>query len=545
MGVTAYFMAELALGQDLHTYAGGAGVVGGCHLRAAKNLKKPMVGVSIFWSEGYYDQELGPINGSGRIGMQVVYRKRPYNNLIDTGLLLSVKICGCDVWVKVLEVPQDKYNVCPTYLLTTDIPENDSDPLAQLITRQLYQGNEDRWLAQQIVLSKGIEALEKLGYEIDTYHLNEGFCLNVGLELLSREIKQGLFFNQALMAVKKKIVFTTHTPEIAGNRSYRLDNMFRMNCFDGWLWESAVRLGEGSGEEFFNTTAALLRMAKISNAVSRLHGDVANKMWCWVQEASPIISITNGKDTGFWQPEEFKEVRTSGQIASVKMRNKRKLLQTILSATDKHFSENVLTVVWARRFAAYKRPKLILYDLDWISDLLARNKLQLIFAGKPHPEDRDMINTWNHILRLSEERFPNLVILPGYELEQNMLLKAGADVWLNTPRRPREACGTSYMSAAMMGVMNVSVRDGGALEGIVDGENGFLFGVDREMSEYQQDVFDAESLRDTMKRVITLYYSDKEKWYEIVAAGKRVAETQFSAERMVREYFEKMYEYRI
>lgn len=530
----AYFSAELALSQDLHIYAGGFGYVAGSHLKAAYNLGLPVVGVSIFWSEGYYDQEINPDGNS----MQVVYRRRGYGDLIDTGLLLDAKIAGTDVKVRVLQVPQDTYKVCPTYLLDVDIPENNNNPLAQLITRQLYQGNADRRLAQKIILSKGIEALERLGYSIDIYHLNEGFCTVVGIELLKRELEKELNFDEALKAVRKKIVFTTHTPDQAGNEIHLIDDMYRMGCLENIPREYVIRLLNGD-DKLFNTTAVLLRLAKISNGVSQLHASITQRMWSWVEGASPI-AITNGIHDDL-RPQGFDQIRNLEALGQYKSDGKKKMLQNIAQTTNKYLNENILTVIWARRFHEYKRPFLLFHNPEQILPLLHANKLQIVYAGKPYPQDDGMIKTWNSILQLSVQH-PNLVILPGYEIELSKILKAGGDLWLNSPRRPSEACGTSGWGTLGL---NLASRDGGYIEFIEDGKNGLLFGVDHEMPDYQQDKLDAESLYSRLFELVDLYYNNRQQWNEMILCAIEKVKEKFTAERMVKEYFEKMYKYEL
>lgn len=539
----AFFSSEFAVNQDLHIYAGGLGVVASDLLKAAYYLNFPVVGVSIFWSHGYYDQEVYK-NGGNRPAMKIVHRKRGYGCLKNTGLILDAKICGSDVKVRVLEIPGEQYEVPPIYLLDADIPENDHNPLAQEITRFLYQGNEDRRLAQKIILSKGVEALERLGHQVDIYHLNEGFCLSVGLELLRKELCQGLAPRQALQKVKEKTVFTTHTPERAGNETHNFNNMRRMGCFEGIPPEYADYLGYDEDETGrFNTTAALLKMARISNGVSKLHGTIAEKMWDWVEGVSPIISVTNGVDRRFWQLPEFSAAETAAEVAKSKLKYKRELLSHVARETGKHFSESIATLVWARRFAEYKRPTLLLSDEEWIIPLLKKNRLQIIFAGKPHPEDTNMIIVWNDLISKSGY-LPNLAILSGYELELSRLLKAGCDIWLNTPRRPREACGTSWMSAAMNCAINLTCRDGGMLEGVIDKKSGFLFGIEyNEPVRVEHDKSDFEDLVLVLREAMDIYYTDKNRWHTIALAGKKKAEQEFSAERMLRDYFEKMYNY--
>ncbi len=533
----AYFSAEVAIDECLHTYAGGLGVVAGSFLRSAARLGLPVVGVSIYWTEGYYDQSIESANGRSSMRVSSVPRG-PERVLKDTGLILEVMVSDTPVKVKAFLLEPHVFGTCPVLFLSTDIPENSDDPLAQLITRNLYGGNEDRKLAQRLVLAAGIEALRRFGYEIDIYHLNESFSTLVGVALLQRELQGGRSFEEALSRIKPRIVFTTHTPEKGGNEMYSIDDMCRMSCFTGISRADVEKLGTEA--RIFDSTAACLKMAKIANGVSKLHAGIAGKMWHWVPDAASIISITNGVDSDYWQYAEFRNAADPDMLREAKRVYKRKLLRSIGETRNVHLSENIPLVVWARRFAEYKRPFLLFRDSEWTRNLLSENHLQVVLAGKPHPEDSAMIDVWNSLLSLGEE-LPNLVVLPEYGLELSKILKAGADIWLNTPRRPREACGTSWMSAAMNGALNVSSRDGGMLEGIPP-DAGFLFGVDHELeTKFDQDAEDFQALQDALTTALTLWRISPQTFYEMALRGKTIAQNEFTSDRMVREYLEKMY----
>ena len=255
-----------------------------------------------------------------------------------------------------------------------------------------------------------------------------------------------------------------------------------------------------------------------------------------------IIAITNGVSRDYWQHEDFRDAVTSEEIEKVKLNHKREMIQYIVEKTGRCLGENILTIVWAKRFAEYKRPHLLFYNFnqeksEWIKSQLKENKLQIIYAGKPHPDDDSMIHAYNRLLFASYE-LPNMVVLAGYELWLSKLLKAGADVWLNNPRFPMEASGTSGMSAAMNGALNLSIVDGWECE--ADPENYFPFGT--QIPGGDQDSFDAQELRRCLETtVMPLFYGDKEKWYKKSLAAKFEAEKYWTSDRMVSEYQKLLY----
>ncbi|MDP1538924.1 MAG: glycogen/starch/alpha-glucan phosphorylase, partial [bacterium] len=354
--------------------------------------------------------------------------------------------------------------------------------------------------------------------------------------LLRQKMALGFDFQKALEDTRRQIVFTTHTPEMTGSETYDIDTMMEIGCFPQLSREQASFLGGNP----FSLTVASLKMAKVANAVSQLHGQVADRLWAWVQDRCPIISVTNGVDTDFWHWLEIKMSQTPEEIEKAKAIYKELLLDYIREQSGKLFDKNVLTIVWARRFAEYKRPWLLFYNRDWFRELLESGLIQIIYAGKPHPADLSMINVWNEIWQMSKE-FKNLVILPGYDLEMSKILKGGADLWLNTPRRPREACGTSWMSAMMNCTLVLSSRDGGAIEGI-DATNGFLFGVDNPSGiDADQDNRDFQSLQSELQSAMAIFYQNKTRWYTMALAGRKTAEQGFSSDRMLGDYISQLY----
>ncbi|MDO8755252.1 MAG: glycogen/starch/alpha-glucan phosphorylase, partial [Anaerolineales bacterium] len=404
------------------------------------------------------------------------------------------------IFLKVWRLPGERYSTVTINFHDANVEKR--DPHSRVNTIQLYGGggswdanpNTRRELVHDLLLGRGaMMALAKLEPDIELYHLNESRTAFAAVEYLCRMLRSGKQFDEAVQETQSRIVFTTHTPIRDGNPKYDIDMVAELSGFNGMLTrDSLKRIGSNP----FDMTATCLRLSRKANAVSKKHGKVAEKLWSWVDGASPIISITNGVNQDFWQLPEFRSALTEEELHSAKLQHKRKLIDSVRQAMGNCFSESVLTVVWARRFAAYKRPKLIFHDsiAEWTRNQLRSNNLQLIIAGKPHPYDRDRIALWNELLAMSRE-LPNFVVLPGYELEMSKLLKAGADIWLNTPRSSNEACGTSGMSAAMNGALNMSTPDGWMWE--ANKENCFLFGSSIESAAYSQDMNDACDLRES------------------------------------------------
>lgn len=526
----AYFCTEIAVSQDIHTYAGGLGVVADAMAKAAY-INFPMVVVTVLWRQGYYEQRLE------KYGMKTEFVDYHYDNILeDTGVVVDVQVhTNPAVHIKVWRLPPEIYRTCPVYFLDTDIPKNDD--LARLITRNLYEGDERRRLASEIVLGiGGVRTLRALEIHPDIFHLNEGLCVLGGVELLREQMEEKqLPFPDALKAVKKQVVFTTHTIESAGNEVHSIDLMTEMGCLAGITRKEAEELGGNDG--LFNMTVCGLRLAIKANGVSRSHVKEANKIWHWVERKEMLIPVLNGVATD-WQCQEFRVAKTPKEIEIAKEFYKRELLSFIVRHTGKLFSKDVFTITWARRFAAYKRPTLIFRDLSFIEQLLRTNLIQLIFAGKPHYQDLDMINRWNEIYGRCLY-LPNLTILPNYEREMSLLLKAGSDAWLQSPEKPREACGTSWMAANLNGTPALSTKDGGILEA---SPGNFLYGTDYPIhGAGEQDYQDFLSLKETVLEASKFFYTNKEGWYQRALEAKKFAEENLTGERMLRDYNELMY----
>lgn len=526
----AYFTPEIALSQELHTYAGGLGTVADAIAKAAHTLNYPLAIVTILWQQGYYDQIVG------NYSMEVRHTNYRYDFLEDTGVRVSVGVhTNPAVEIKVWKLPEKRYGTCPVYFLDTNLPKNDE--LAKLITRNLYGGDEKRRLATEIVLGiGGMRALDALDIHPRLYHLNEGQSVLAGIELLRKERASGKNFDEALARVREKVVFTTHTPERAGNEEHHIKLMQEMRCFPG-ISQSEVLLLGGSGGDVFNMTAFGLRTAQRANGVSRKHTELAQQMWHWVG-GCPIIEVLNGVADD-WQHPAFANAATALELDAAKYEPKQKLFRYVEARTGRLFNPDILTAVWARRFSEYKRPTLIFQDMHFLEPLFRTGRLQLIVAGKPHYHDGAMMDRWNEI-RGRSVYLPSLVILENYEREQSALLKEGADLWIQTSRYPREACGTSGMAANLNGTMILSTKDGWL--GQMPKEHHFLYGADHAgPTDAEQDYRDLQSLKELLLRVLDLYYLDPDAWYKKAFAAKQYAEKYLTGERMLRDYDEKLY----
>ncbi len=531
----AYFSMEFAIHQALKIYSGGLGFLAGSHMRSAHDLRQNMVGVGILWSFGYYDQSRNEDNT-----MSVVYRRKSYSFLEETGIIVKVKISGADVFVKAYLLKPEVFGTVPMYLLTTDIPENDY--LARTITHKLYEAHEETRIAQEIVLGiAGAKVLEEAGIEPEVYHLNEGHAIPVAFYLYSKL--------RSLDEVKKRMVFTTHTPEAAGNEEHDMGLLHRMGFFNGLTYEE-VKAFTGIDTPKFSLTLGALRVSKIANGVSRLHGDVANKMWEEYSNICPIVSITNAQNKKFWADKPlqnaYDEYDDYGLVAR-KKHLKRKLFDIVADQTGKMFDPEVLTIVWSRRFAEYKRAGLIKRNWEKFYELVTRNDkpIQVIWAGKPHPADVNAIKLFNELV-YSTEKLKRCAVLVRYEISLSNLLKKGADIWLNTPRVTREASGTSGMSAAMNGAVNFSMNDGWHLEFQKHGENCFTIFQEGDKDTIIQDEEDNYNLIKTLEdEIIPIYYDEPDRWLEIVKNSIGDIAPYFDTGRMANEYYEKLYKHNV
>lgn len=528
----AYFSMEFAIDQPLKIYSGGLGFLAGSHLRSAYELKQNLIGIGILWKKGYYDQERNQDQT-----LKVSFRDKDYSFLTDTNIVFPITIHGARVFVKAYLLKPGVFNSAPLFLLSTDIPENDY--LAQTISHRLYDPNETTRIAQSILLGiGGAKLLDILERKTEIYHMNEGHALPMCFYLLDK--------HKNIDEVKKRVVFTTHTPEKAGNEEHNLALLNSMSFFNGLTLEQ-VQQYVAPENGVLNYTLTALRLAKRANGVSQLHGEVSRQMWGDYKGICEIIAITNAQNKTYWSDEDLDKALKKGDdkgLAKRKKELKRKLFRVIANQTGKLFNENVLTVVWARRFAGYKRANMLMFDHERFMKLVGNTEqpIQIIWAGKPYPEDFAAINIFNEIYWKTKD-LPNCTILTGYELWLSGHLKKGSDVWLNNPRLYREASGTSGMTAAMNASVNLSIPDGWVPEFARDGKNSFLIPTAEDsLPQETKDKIEAANLLDVLENeIVPMYYNNPSKWQRIVKASMKDVLPEFDSGRMAKEYYERLY----
>jgi starch phosphorylase len=530
----AYFSMEFAIDQALKTYSGGLGFLAGSHMRSAYDLNQNVIGISILWKYGYYDQIR-----KGDQSMDVLFQEKIYRFLEDPEIKFSIEINGHPVVVKAYYLNPETFRTVPIFFLSTDVPENDY--LAQSTTHKLYDSDPAAKIAQTILLGAGgAKLLDELKTEVEIYHLNEAHALSAAFYLYKKF--------KSTEEVNKRLVLTTHTPEEAGNEKHDIRLLDKMGFFCGIPLEE-VRKISGIKDDVFNHTVVAMRLAKIANGVSRKHGEVANEMWNKYDNICKIISITNAQNKNYWADKELHKAAENNDLEFIRKRKcemKAELFNVVADQTGQLFNKQTLTVVWARRFAAYKRADLLTYDGEKYEKLLKNSKypIQIIWAGKPYPMDYNAISTFNKLVHLSK-KYDNIAVLVGYELKLSKLLKDGSDIWLNTPRIPREASGTSGMTAAMNGSVNFSTYDGWIPEFARHGVNSFLIPpADQKLPLHQQDQLDVQNLYEILEEeILPTYYDKPEKWTEIVRNSMMDISPYFDAARMAYQYYEKIYNY--
>ncbi|TAE00524.1 MAG: alpha-glucan family phosphorylase [Bacteroidetes bacterium] len=524
----AYFSMEFAIHQALKIYSGGLGFLAGSHMRSGFELKQNMVGIGMLWKYGYYDQE----RHANRT-MEVRFQKKFYNFLQETGIKVPVYIDRSLVYVKALYLPSHVFNTVPMYFLTTDIPENDY--LARTITHRLYDPDPSARIAQNIILGVGgAKVVDAIG-GADIYHMNEGHALPLAFHLYSKY--------HSLHEVQSKVVFTTHTPEKAGNEEHHIAMLEKMGFFS-YLPIEQVRQITGVKGDMFSHTLVALRMAKIANGVSKLHGEVSREMWLGNEGICEISHITNAQNQKYWQDFSIaKAIKEGNDEALVRRKKQLKeyLFDDVANQTGKLFDKDVLTIVWSRRFAEYKRADLMFRDMDRFAALIKSKDrpVQFIWAGKPYPLDTGAINIFNNIMG-TIEKVPNCAVLTGYELHLSKMLKRGADVWLNTPRIFREASGTSGMTASMNAAINFSIADGWVPEFAEHGKNSFVIPpIDgKTLPIHEQDRLDCKNMYDILENeIIPMYYEQPDKWLAMMKENVKNITPFFGSNRMADEYY--------
>ncbi len=528
----AYFCMEYGIDQALKTFSGGLGYLAGSHMRSAYNLKQNLIGIGILWKYGYYDQERKQDQS-----MDVLFLGRDYSFLEDIGIQFEITVDKHPVRVKVWYLAPEVFKTAPMYLLSTDLPENNY--LAQTICHRLYDSETAAKIAQYILLGQGgAKLLKILDYQPDVIHLNEAHALPA--------IFYQYYEHRNLDKIKQQFVFTTHTPVEAGNEVHDIYFLKKMGFFHDTPL-SEIREITGVEGDHFSLTLAGLRLSHKANGVSKLHGEVARRMWQKYDGVCAIDHITNAQEANYWTDAEMEQHCKHGSLDQLLQRKKMlkmKLFKVVADQTGKQFDPNVLTVVWARRFAPYKRADMLTWDMDRFERLMGNRDqpIQIIWAGKPYPMDYGAINTFNKLVAITR-RYPNATVLIRYELALSKLLKQGSDIWLNTPRVTREASGTSGMTAAMNGSINFSTQDGWIPEFAIDQENCFLIPVaDLSQDIHVQDQHDLHQAYQILEHtILPTYYHDPEKWATMMLRSMSDVTPKFHSDRMAHEYYEKLY----
>jgi starch phosphorylase len=599
----AYFSMEFGLHETLPIYAGGLGILSGDHTKEASDLGLPFAAIGFFYTEGYFTQHISEDGWQ-----EARYTVHPFEDLpvmpvlseSDEPLTISVELPGRDVYARLWKIQVGRV---PLYLLDSNIERNSAAD--RTLTARLYSSVPDMRISQEILLGiGGVRALRRMGYDPKVWHMNEGHSAFLILERMREFIDSGLTFEEAKNLVKSRDVFTTHTPVPAGNDEFPL---WLIDKYFSHFWpeldldrEQFIDLAKHtvSWGETFSMPALALRFSERRNAVSELHGQVAQKMWQYLwpdnkPEDVPITHITNGIHTGTWlarrlrhlfdrhlgsdwmekidDPEVWEPVKNipDDQLWDVRRHLKRKLVAYMRERARLHWMRNgwhpvqvvasgvlldpyALTIGFARRFAPYKRANLILSDLDRVLNMVNHPEMpvQIIFAGKSHPDHEDGKLLIQEVYRAVKQTQSGgrLVFLEDYDMNLARYLIQGVDVWLNTPRRPNEASGTSGQKAALNGALNFSVLDGWWREGY-NGYNGWSIGQDIDYSDPElQDQADANSLYDTLENeIIPLYYRVRSSdglpadWLTVIKESIRTLAPQFSTRRMVIEYTEGLY----
>ena len=530
----AYFSMEFAIDQALKIYSGGLGFLAGSHMRSGYNLKQDLVGIGILWKFGYYDQARNHDQT-----LNPTWTKKMYSFLEDTGIKFQIDIHNAPVWVKVWYLNPETFKTAPIFLLSTDVPENDH--ISKTICHRLYDANESTKLAQYILLGKGgAKLLDELNLERDIYHLNEAHGLPAAFYLLRK-------YGGDLQKVKEKLVFTTHTPEEAGNEKHNAYLCHQMSYFSGYSLNE-VKAIEGEDDDMFNHSLCALRMARIANGVSQLHGVVSNEMWGKYPNICEIKAITNAQDYKYWADKPLynaRDERKDEEFDFIKKYIKKRTFRIVADQCGKLFDSNVFTMVWARRFAGYKRADLLLQDKERFTKLLSNKRypVQIIFAGKPYPMDYSAISTFNNLVEESKNH-KNMAVLTGYELSLSKSLKQGSDVWLINPRVLREASGTSGMTASMNASVNLSTDDGWIPEFAKNGVNSFVVPKAdyANMSVYDVDHYDMNKLYDILENeILPMYYDRPNEWRQVVKNAMDDVKVQFNSDRMADEYYKLIY----
>ena len=601
-----YFSFEFGLHESLMVYAGGLGILSGDHLKEASDLGIPLVAVGFLYTYGYFSQRITEDGWQEAENVPIDFASLPLIHLLDENgdpIKISIDLPGRKVCARIYELDIGRVKL---YLLHTNVPDN--SPNDCQLTDMLYISDLELRISQEILLGMGgVRALRALGYQPTAWHMNEGHSAFLTLERALEYIRKGMTFAEASELINKTNIFTTHTPVPAGNDEFPL---WLIDKYFSHVWPELgltreefidiAKIKLSWGGEAFSMPVLAFKLSEFSNGVSELHGKVARDMWqfLWPEkkvEDIPIGHITNGIHTETWLarrmgilfsrymgsdwPNHICDLDFWSQVENIPDEElwlvhrhlKRKLVAHIISRGRKKWAGNnihpvktiasgvlldpyALTIGFARRFATYKRANLIFRDYDRLLKIVnnPRMPVQFIFAGKAHPADEPGKLMIQEVYRaVKDARFGGrLAFLEDYDMNIGRYMVQGVDVWLNTPRRPREASGTSGMKAALNGVLNFSILDGWWREGF-NGHNGWAIGEDQARMDDQeaQDEADALSLYETLENeIIPLYYEQRSadnlpsEWIAHMKESIRTLGGQFSMCRMVTEYMTHMYE---
>jgi starch phosphorylase len=603
-GTIAYFSMEFGIHESMPLFAGGLGILAGDHLKASSTLALPLVGVGLLYREGYFRQFLTQDGWQQEEYPETDLYNLPLSRKKDqhgNDLIISVPGPESPILAKVWQI---RVGRIPLYLLDTNLPEN--PPEIRDLTARLYAGEPNVRLAQEVLLGiGGLKALAEMGITPTVCHMNEGHCAFVAIERLARIIKdQGLALHTALEIIPRTTVFTTHTPVAAGHDEFPVEmvhpylepyaELFNIPVEQILSWGQP----EGSGSEGpFSMFVLGLRHAQYCNGVSKLHGKVARKMWdhVWPNRTGddvPINHVTNGihistfispemalllnryqgpdwylgyrraenikridhiYDEEFWRAHEMSRAALIRLVRErlTRQYSRRNAPSTVMRFLETILDPNTLTIGFARRFATYKRAHMIFRDVERLAAILNNQDrpVQIIFAGKAHPRDnegKELIKNLLSYLRRPELR-PHIVFIEDYDLHIGRKMVQGVDVWLNTPRRPLEACGTSGMKAAANGVLNFSVLDGWWCEGYSP-ERGWRIGNGEEYDDHEyQDTIESQALYNILENDIVPCFYDRPgggipaTWIKKMKASMKMAMQHYCSTRMVEEYHERFY----
>jgi len=519
----AYFCMEYGLTEGFPIYSGGLGVLAGDFIKSAHDLRLPLVAVGLRWERGYGVQR---IDAEGRPRDEFPGYDASF--LADTGVRVRVRVRDTSVQCAVKTTEQ--FGNAPLFLLE---PTRDED---RWITQRLYQAGTDVRIAQEMLLGiGGVRALHWLGFPVSTYHFNEGHAVFAGVELIAHRMELGMSFPDAWADVRRRIVFTTHTPVTAGNEEHGLADLRRMGaCLE--LSDEEMR---ALGGEPFNMTVAGLRLARKANAVSALHGETARAMWRHVAGAAPILGIVNGVHAPTWQAPAIREALNDPvHLWAAHVALKNDLGAMIAERTGQRLDPDAMWIGLARRAAIYKRNDLMLRDEARLNRLLESHRVCLVFSGKSHPDDGGGREVVARMVQAARRHPGRIVFLENYDLALARKLTRGCDLWLNNPVRPLEASGTSGMKAALNGLPNLSVLDGWWAEGCRPGINGWAIGDDKP----RDDARDIAALYDVIEREVWPAWTDRGRWLAMMRASIDVAAESFTSDRMAREYVERLYQ---